>query len=927
MAKMDWKNSDVVKAEDMNQIGQEINQLHTELKDRLDTADIDPVTLQPGLQVINAAKDARFRLGEIKGRTLINVLGNSGSCDSLQGWPDTGRFTIDTTNKVEGSASIKGNLLTGDPYVDLNQIIRYQPSKFYVAVGEVKVPSGVQARIRMIESERPETERASEVILSSTGDKFKTLFFKVPQNAFSESGTVYFGAVIVGSQGSTGNVDALRIYEISASEYDSLNGMTAEQIAIKYPFVPSGIIGVDSPYVVRYGENLLPPFPEWPEKGGNVAIDGPYDVTINAAGTTQEYLQYNLDVLPGQSYTITGANVRAVDLNSVTILAFTGNTVSSKTFTIPSNCKKLSIIVSNATQAPTGTGNVGTSPGVYRTTEPMLNLGITPKPFKPRRDTMLALQTELNSNPIDGSNPDVLFEKEGQYFKLAKWKKVVLDGLLPWEYHTAESGYKVVRISGGRISGFTDSSPNNKFVTKYNGARLPWISEIGDEGAFWNDLNFNGGSFLVAVLNKDSGWGELSKTETFSGDGAKKAFTLTPPNGLALMPSTFFVSVNGSPTTAYTYTSHVLTFTTAPAAGTNNIVITYRSAYIPTSDEIKAYFNGWVMASQETWNTTFEQYNGSGTKGWLKRYVGIGTPVTSSQIGVFERGSGDYGYTLPSTVINSLWTPYQLLYRLAKDSVEPVSSEGALSLHEGNNLTEVGTGIVLREKANPNFIDTYKINDAGASISWLRYATNRILSIYKDSQNDYGWETASNSSYGRGGAIAVLAKGLFDPSVVYSVTYIKLDRSPVQPISGSVAATEKAQLVDLTADVAEALQRVSVVEQKKAEKDVPLVWITPTLLNGWNNMVSEPLLFTKVGRRVQLTGRVTGGLTSNGVVLFRLPAGYRTLRTTTIPILYSAASNSGIGELVLGSDGSVMLYGLGGNEYVDCSNITFLAEY
>lgn len=906
MAKMDWKNSDVVKAEDMNQIGQEINQLHTELKDRLDTADTDPVTLQPGVQVVHATKDARFRLGEMKGRTLINLSGNSGDFEFLSGvtaWQST--LTLDSANKTRGSYGIKVTVGTGFTVGGARcPDIPVFAGRYYVIVGDVKNGNATSVQLQM-------PGIGGIVSLEYTGStKFTTVWRK-----FSPTSDIYSGPTVLvnGLAGTYAYADEVRVYEISAAEYAALDNMTSEQIAEKYPFVPSGIVGVENPYVIGTSDNLLPPFYEW-TIFSHASVVSPY--VYKQVYTDGNWSYGEIEVVPNTDYYLSFNSPNGVKIgvfqagDSGTVIAWH----SSDPFSFNSgNNSRIRIVIA------------GDIAGTVE--NPMLVLGTTPKPFKPRRDTMLALQTELNANPIDGSNPDVLFKKDGQYFKLAKWKKVVLDGLLPWEYHTADSGYKVVRISGGRISGFTDSSPNNKFVTKYNGARLPWISESGDEGAFWNDLNFNGGSFLVAVLNKDSGWGELSKTETFRGDGSKKAFTLTPPNGLALMPSTFSVSVNGSPTTAYTYTSHVLTFTAAPAAGTDNVVITYRSAYIPTSDEIKAYFNGWVMTSQETWNTTFEQYNGLGTKGWLKRYVGIGNPVTSSQIGVFERGSGDYGYTLPSTVINSLWTPYQLLYRLAKDPVEPVSSEGALSLHEGNNLIEVGTGIVLREKANPNFIDTYKINDAGASISWLRYATNRILSIYKDSQSEYGWEIASNSPYGRGGAIAVLTKGLFDPSVVYSVTYIKLDRSPVQPISGSVAATEKAQLVDLTADVAEALQRVSVVEQKKAEKDVPLVWITPTLLNGWKDVESEPLLFTKVGRRVQLTGRVTGGLTSNGVVLFRLPAGYRTLRTTTIPILYSAPSNSGIGELVLGSDGSVMLYGLGGNEYVDCSNITFLAEY
>ena len=66
-------------------------------------------------------------------------------------------------------------------------------------------------------------------------------------------------------------------------------------------------------------------------------------------------------------------------------------------------------------------------------TNPMLTLGSSEaKPFKPRGDAMLAFQTDLYADPLTGANADEVFEKDGQYFKLVKWKKIVLDGTLGW---------------------------------------------------------------------------------------------------------------------------------------------------------------------------------------------------------------------------------------------------------------------------------------------------------------------------------------------------------------------------------------------------------------------------------------------------------------------------------------------------------------
>lgn len=67
-------------------------------------------------------------------------------------------------------------------------------------------------------------------------------------------------------------------------------------------------------------------------------------------------------------------------------------------------------------------------------------------------------------------------------------------------------------------------------------------------------------------------------TENLSGDGTKTAFVLT--NEMAAVAS---VTIGGTATTAYTYDAdtHTITFTAAPAAGTNNIVVTGTGSKYP----------------------------------------------------------------------------------------------------------------------------------------------------------------------------------------------------------------------------------------------------------------------------------------------------------------------------------------------------------
>lgn len=67
-------------------------------------------------------------------------------------------------------------------------------------------------------------------------------------------------------------------------------------------------------------------------------------------------------------------------------------------------------------------------------------------------------------------------------------------------------------------------------------------------------------------------------TENLSGDGTKTAFVLT--NEMAAVAS---ATIGGTATTAYTYDTdtHTITFTAAPAAGTNNIVVTGTGSEYP----------------------------------------------------------------------------------------------------------------------------------------------------------------------------------------------------------------------------------------------------------------------------------------------------------------------------------------------------------
>jgi hypothetical protein len=221
------------------------------------------------------------------------------------------------------------------------------------------------------------------------------------------------------------------------------------------------------------------------------------------------------------------------------------------------------------------------------------------------------------------------------------------------------------------------------------------------------------------------------------------------------------------------------------------------------------------------------------------------------------------------------YTPYQLVYQLATPTVEPIVSEGMLTFNEGDNQIEVGTGLVVRESAkfvwNGTVSYTYNSGTPGAQLA--KYKVKDFINIYENNKKKYGVVRTVRTTHN--GTALDIFPDLYNPSAAYSVTYLMLDKSPIVPFSGSYATNEKAMLQELTDSVQQNATAVSVLLNKKVDKDAP-GWITPTLLNGWVNFST---VYYEAGYTKTSNGWVHfRGIIRNGVVgqnIFVLPAGFR----------------------------------------------------
>ncbi|WJH30948.1 hypothetical protein N6H13_10405 [Paenibacillus sp. CC-CFT742] len=373
--------------------------------------------------------------------------------------------------------------------------------------------------------------------------------------------------------------------------------------------------------------------------------------------------------------------------------------------------------------------------GVLEVKNPTLTIGSESKPFKPREDAMLALQTDLYADPLTGANADEVFEKGGQYFKLAKWKRFELNGTISYVFLNNYTGFKRVTIPVGQLPlPYIPGNVQTAWSYKYDGSVL----NAADTAKVPNALDYSETyGWLFSVSSADSGWGD---------------------------------------------------------------------AYNPTADEIKAYFMGWIMYLSGTGGSGksgITPYNGTGTKYWARVASDGNTLADGTSV-------------LPTTQALN-FTPYQLVYQLATPTVEPITSEGQLTLFEGSNQVEVGTGVVFREKATTRQSGSgptgnWYIAETAGTGSRLKYVPRKILTVFKYGKIDTKWTHQDWGTTLQGKEFVQITNDNYDRSATYMVTYFMLDSFPAAPFVGTVAENEKALLTDMNYILRQNAAALSVVE-------------------------------------------------------------------------------------------------------------------
>lgn len=615
----------------------------------------------------------------------------------------------------------------------------------------------------------------------------------------------------ISSPNTTTYIDDIRIYEISMSTFFGISNMSPQEIEGEFPYV-EGMTNVKNPYAIITNENLLPPLYEW-----SLVQGSGYDIEYSTSG--------------GVSFS------KLTDSFTTFEITVPIDSINNKTFTLE--------FVVNIQDIVVGDGGVG----LYYNTYTL--------------DAYGEIIDDLTSPPFLTTDGTFRFTRNFNVSSKAKSMKIII-GANP---NTSGS----FRINCVMLNAGSTASEYQKQRSSVSAFECELAAEATGNNA---DILYIGDDGLPYVVEK---WGKIEldgsldwawSAGTYSGF---KRVGLAFANINAITGTQIVTKFDGTPLIPFANNE----FTTGDQAilntsysilkfqlSINNADSGWGDGYTPTADEIKAYFLGWKMYDTNNADASniYNRTDGA-AKGWVYRAEEVPWSPAVTSVPTVQ------------APVTSKWRPYKLQYLKAAPTVVPVKNyELGAALYKGTNTVEVSSGIVIRERANPYLGDDAAVINStftGEDSSILKHKVKSILRTYRHNAIDLAWNKQTGSSYG---IERLHIKGAnYDKTAVYHVTYTMLSPTLSASFVGTVSTNIGGIVDDAIQDIKGLKQRVSVIENKKADVDA-LSRITPTLLNGWNYTGdSRRSFYIKEGNRVFVSLAIYNGTKTKGTVLTKIP--------------------------------------------------------
>jgi hypothetical protein len=446
----------------------------------------------------------------VNGRTLVNLLGNYGSGESLSGWSLAGTTvpTISTTQKRSGTSSFKmATGATGGSYLFRDFNTSLQSTKQYVVAGWAFVESwsSVAAGPSITLYDVGTNTQKYQVL----GDKaiigsWQPLVLKVPTSN-TLVGTGFRILIGHGSAGaSVSYYSDIRLYEVTAAEYAAIGTtITGDAFDTAFPYV-NGRQHVQGVAITKQGQNLLASKP--PVLNARARMNGPYDMVLDATGGNDSSY-FLIDVPANTTITLSLAH------NGRVAIANAAGTVNLVGY---SSSQLLTVNTGSNTTIGVHFSNYSAGTGTFTFKNWMLVIGdatALPSTFTPAEPQTAILPVTLSQI---GDARDTVYKEGSDWMYNERIKKgVTLTGALPWTLGTSYTGYKYVTVQSSNFPGmYMDKTAANIStapplrVTKYNGEPVTHAVSFSSEGSDRFNYGTDVSKVDITVSSGDSGWGD-----------------------------------------------------------------------------------------------------------------------------------------------------------------------------------------------------------------------------------------------------------------------------------------------------------------------------------------------------------------------------------------------------------------------------------
>jgi hypothetical protein len=553
--KTTWNNGGApgISAEQLNRMEQGIADAH----DQIEKDSTQQATLTHGQNVITTDQSSPLDV-RIKGRTLVNHTGREGGFHSQGKWD--ANLTIDTSIYKFGTSSgkIDNSAGTGEK-TSTNPQKMYLNGKYILFGVWVKSASGTpEIDVNLFGRDSSNSIVSSNFIRTTVTNQWEFIYKKVDLTANTDDHFITrLDINTFGTADDVVNFDGLIVYEIDSNTSNAIDvdpEYTGDKLVEKLPYVDS-VKHVQNPVVKTAGKNLLPPFTEW-TLHANATVISPYELELNATGDNQTS-SVVIDVAKNTDYIFSSTHNGKVQIYGVTqnsfIKFFQVNQVIA--FNSGSN-NQIRVDLSNEILGA----------GTFTFANPQLELGSTATEFEPQNPSYLYGVTKLASN-VGGSVKDEMYQRDGQWYRLNRWKKdVVLDGALGWAFHADAAGYKRVKIPLTPIA----INGSKSGVVKNEGKIIQYDGNGTTIDSF--TILAAGDYFYINISDTDSGWTDAMTPTVnmikgyfngwkYTGDGTTHSWVSIVDGSASPTQTESYVSSNIAPN----FTPYELTYQLATA--------------------------------------------------------------------------------------------------------------------------------------------------------------------------------------------------------------------------------------------------------------------------------------------------------------------------------------------------------------------------